>query len=107
MLMVAARLGCERVMDGTGWANPCPDCTNRLTKHYSHLVGGCFLAKKAAWALSGCMTNESADYCMLVIEWVWLRSRVCLLILEVELGSILQSEFGQKWSYGALKGCLC
>jgi len=33
------------------------------------------------------MTNESADYCMLVIEWVWLRSRVCLLMLEVKLGS--------------------
>ena len=29
-----------------------------------------FLAEKAAWALSGCMTTESADYCMLVNDWV-------------------------------------
>ena len=40
MHMVAAILGCERVMDGTGWANLCPDCMNRLIKHYSHLIGG-------------------------------------------------------------------
>jgi len=41
MHMVAARLGCERVMVRTEWANPCPDCMNRLTRHYySHLVGG-------------------------------------------------------------------
>ena len=39
----------------------------------SHLVGGSFLAEKAAWALSGCFTNESADYCMLINKWVWLR----------------------------------
>ena len=29
-----------------------------------------FLAGKAAWALSGCLTTESADYCMLVNDWV-------------------------------------
>ena len=52
---------------------------------YSHLVGGSFLAAKAVWALSGCMTTESADYCMLVNEWAWSRSRVCLLRLEVDL----------------------
>ena len=39
-------------------------------------VGGSFLAVKVAWALSGCMTTESADYCMLVNEWVWSGSRV-------------------------------
>ena len=52
------------------------------------------------------MTNESADYCMLVNEWVWLRSRVCLLRLKVDLGSVLGSELGQKWRYGVLKACL-
>ena len=36
---------------------------------------------------------------MLVNEWVWLRSRVCLLSLEVHLGS----ELRQKQRYGALK----
>ena len=43
------------------------------------------------------MTTESADYCMLVNEWAWSRSRVCLLRLEVDLGSVLESELGQKW----------
>ena len=51
---------------------------------------------KAAWALSECLTTESADYCMLVNKWAWLRSRVCLLRLEVDLGSVLESELGQK-----------
>ena len=43
-------------------------------------------------ALSGCLPIESADHCMLVNEGAWLRSRVCLLRLEVELGSVLESE---------------
>ena len=76
MHMVAARLGCQSAMVGTGWANCCPGCMDRLRKHYSHLVRGSFLAGKVAWTLSGCMTTESADYCMLVNEWVWSRSRV-------------------------------
>ena len=79
---------------------------DRLRKRCSHLVGGSFLAGKAAWALSGCRTTESADYCMLVNEWVWLRSRVCLLRLEVDFGSVLESELGQKWRYGTLKACI-
>ena len=41
-------------------------CMDRLRKRYSQLVGSSFLAGKAAWALSGCMTTGSADYCMLV-----------------------------------------
>ena len=53
MHMAAARLGCKRAMVGTRWANSHPGCMNRLRKHYSHLVGGLFLAGKAAWALSG------------------------------------------------------
>ena len=68
----------------------------RLRKHYSHLVGGSFLAGKAAWALCGCMTTESADYWMFVNEWVWSRSRVCLLRVEVDLGAVLESELVQK-----------
>ena len=76
MHMVAARLGCQSTMVGTRWANSCPGCMDRLIKRYSHLVGGSFLAGKVAWTLSGCMTTESADYCMLVNEWAWSRSRV-------------------------------
>ena len=46
---------------------------------------------------------KSADYCMLVNEWAWLTSQVCLLRLDVELASVLESKIGQKWRYGALK----
>ena len=74
MHMVTARLGCQSTMVGTGWANSHPGCVDRPKKRYSHLVGGSFLACKAAWALCGCMTTESADYCRLVNEWAWSRS---------------------------------
>ena len=43
-----------------------PDCMGRLRKHYSYLAEGWFLARKAAWALSGCMATDSSDYYMLV-----------------------------------------
>ena len=79
---------------------------NGLRKCYSHLVGGSFPAEKAAWALSGSLTTKSADYCMLVNEWAWLRLRVYLLRLEVDLGSVLESELGQKWRYSVLKACI-
>ena len=69
ILALAARLGCQSVIVGTGWANSCPCCMDRLRKRYSHLVGGWFLAGKAAWALSECLTTKSADYCMLINEW--------------------------------------
>ena len=72
--IVAARLGCQTAMVGIRWANSRPGCMDRLRKRYSHLVGVSFLAGKAAWALSGCMTTESADYCMLINEWAWSRS---------------------------------
>ena len=62
---------------------------DRLRKRYSYLVGASFLAGKAAWALSGCMTIESADYCMLVNEWVWSRSLA-------KAGSGLRFSFGVK-----------
>ena len=60
----------------------------------------------AVRALSACMTPESADYCMLVNKWAWSRSQVCLLRLEVDLGSALESELVQKLRYGALKACI-
>ena len=53
MHMVAARLGCQSAIYGTGWANSCPGCMDRLRKCYSHLVGG--------W----CVTTKSAEYCVL------------------------------------------
>ena len=85
MHMVAARLGCQSAVVGTRWANSCPGCIDRLRKRYSHLVGGSFLAGKGAWTLSGCMTTKNADYRILINEWAWSRSRVCLLRLEVDL----------------------
>ena len=58
--MVAARLGFEKAIVGTGRANPRPDCMDRLRKHYCRLAEGWFLARKAAWSLSGCMASDSA-----------------------------------------------
>ena len=82
MHMVAAKLGFEKPMVGTRWATPHPDCMDRLRKHYSHLAEGWYLARKAAWSLSGCMATNSADYYMLVNEWAWSKSRDCLLRLH-------------------------
>ena len=47
-------------------------------------------------ALSRCLPTENADYCMLVNEWAWLRSRVCLFFLKVHLGSVSESELTQE-----------
>ena len=66
MHMVAARLGCKNAIVGPGWANSSRDSMDRLRKH---LEGGSFLAGKAAWALSMCLTTNSADNCMLINEW--------------------------------------
>ena len=35
-----------------------------------------------------CMTTNSANYCMLVNEWAWSKSQVCLLRLEVDTGAV-------------------
>ena len=96
MYMAAARLGCRKALFGTRWANSHPGCMNRLRKHYSHLVGGSFLAGKTVWALSRCLPTQSADYCMLLNEWVWLRPQVFLSCLKVHIGSALESELRQK-----------
>jgi len=45
--MVAARLGFEKALVGTGRATPPPDCMDRLRKYHSHLAEGWFLARKA------------------------------------------------------------
>ena len=68
MHIVSARLGFEKTMVGTWWATPHPDSMDRLRKHHPHLAEGCFLARKAAWSLSGCMAANSADYYVLVNE---------------------------------------
>ena len=62
MHIVATRLSFEKAMVCNGRASPCPDCMDKLRKRYSHLAEGWFLAGKAAWALSGCIANDSADY---------------------------------------------
>ena len=90
--MVAARLGVEKAMVGSGRATPRPDCMDRLRKHYSHFAEGCFLARKAAWSLSGCMATDSADYYMLVSEWVCSQSRYCLLKASFEVRSWMEME---------------
>ena len=94
--LVAARLGRERAMVGMGWASSCSGCMDRLRKHYPHLVGGWFLARKVAWALNGCMATYSADYCMLVNEWAWSNAQVCLLRLRVNMDSVFKSELELK-----------
>ena len=43
------------------------------------------------------MATNSADYYMLVNEWVRSKSRDSLLRPEVDMGSVLESELGQKW----------
>ena len=86
------RLGFEKAMVGTRWATPRPDCMDRLRKHYSHLAE--YLARKAAWSLSGCMATIVLDYYTLVNEWVWSKPQDCLLRLEVDMGSVLESELG-------------
>ena len=86
---MAARLGFEKAMVGTRRATPRPDCIDRPRKHCSHLAEGWFLERKAVWALSGCMTTDGADYCMLINEWVSSKSRDCLLRPEVDMGAVL------------------
>ena len=75
---------------GTRWATSCPDCMDRLTKHYSHLAEGWFLARKAAWA-SRCVTTDNADYCMLSMV------KVTRLLIKVKSGHefSLESELRQ------------
>ena len=63
MHMVAARLGCIR--KHRGWANSCPGCMDGLRERYSHFVEDSFLVGKAAWALSRCLTTESAAYSLM------------------------------------------
>ena len=46
------------------------------------------------------MTTDNADCCMLISERAWSKSQVCLLRLEVDLGSVLESELGR---YGLKK----
>ena len=67
------------------------------------MIYNCCHIDKASHLTALC-ASESADYCMLVNEWAWSRPQVCFLRLEVDLGSVLESELGQKlWRYGALK----
>ena len=53
---------------------------------------GC-LAAKLVFATQECWLLH-----MLVNEWVWLRSWVCLTWLKMHLGSVLELELRQKWN---------
>ena len=55
--MVAVVAVCRNTLVGTGWSNSYLACTNRLRKHYYHLVGSSFLAVKAVLALNGYYTG--------------------------------------------------
>ena len=72
-------------MVGTGWANSQICCMYRLRKYYPQQLGGSFLAGKDSWVLSGCLPSEDVDYCMLINEWVWLRSQGLLIKSESAL----------------------
>ena len=58
--VVAARLGLALKGPWLVPGGPPPALTawTGLEKHCSHLVEGWFLARKAAWALSGCMATD-------------------------------------------------
>ena len=51
-------LAVKTAMIGTEWANSHPGCMNRRRKRYSHLLGGSFLAGKAAWTLERVFANQ-------------------------------------------------
>ena len=80
----------------------CLDFMDRLRKHHSHLAG---VWKESC--LGSDWVSNIAHYCMFVNEWAWSKLPVCLLKQEVDMGSVLELELGQKWRYGALKTCLC
>ena len=61
--LAAARSGCKGSMVGTGWADSCAGCMNRLRKRYSHLWGVHFWRGKAAWALNGFLLTENVHAC--------------------------------------------
>ena len=49
------------------------------------------------------MATNSADYYMLVNEWVWSKSQDCLLRLEVDMCSVLESAWTEmeiRWVKG-------
>ena len=68
MHMVATRLGCKGVVVDPRSANSHPGCVNGLRKHYSHFVGGLFLAAKAGWVMKECLPTENTDYYMFIIN---------------------------------------
>ena len=76
-------------MFGTRRATPCPDCIDRLKKHYSQLAEGWFLARKAAWSLSGCMGTNRADYYVLINEWVCQSHK-----------TVIKATSGHRYSFG-------
>ena len=72
-----ARWFCVSRKDGTGGGGWC------------HLQGAVHMV--------AARLGNSADYYLLVNEWVWSKSRDCLLRPEVDMGAVLESEVGQKW----------
>ena len=59
--------------------------------------------------MEGCLGPErvydNQDACSLMSGCGQGHESACLR-LEVDLGSVLESELGQEWRYGALKACI-
>ena len=75
VLMAAARPGCKRAWLAPGGTTLTLGCMNWLRKHYS------CRARKAAWALSGCLLAENATIaCSLMnigmVRCTWLESEL-------------------------------
>ena len=90
----AARPCYKKGMVDTRQANFHSGCMNRHRKHYSHLIGGSFLAGKGLWALSRSLPIESAYYCIVINAWTW--SRVCLLSLKLHFSPVWRQSSGRK-----------
>ena len=69
-------------------------------------LGGSFQVGKAIWTLSQYLPTKNADYCMLVNEWAWLSSRVCLIEAESALGFSFGAS-SDKLGFGVVKACIC
>ena len=93
----AARLGCQSAMFGTGWADSCPGCMDKLRKCYSHFVRGSFLSGKAAWAPERVFNNRES-WLLHARLWVGVVCSRGWKRTWVHFGL----ELGQKWRYGVV-----
>ena len=70
---------------------PVPMCSDKWPPTVLSPCSGSFRTGKAVWTPNWCLVDECADYCMLINEWEWVKSHVCLFWLKVHLGSVLDT----------------